>query len=143
MDDSLKDILESLPQKPPRSRMEPYRELIDELRRVGRTYREISAILAEKCELRVTASAVHDFVRRRRKAGQREERSEWKLPTANRPASTKAARSGILDMSMVGQRIAALKQKGAEPRTLPVGFAFDADEPLRLMQSDEKPREGS
>jgi hypothetical protein len=143
MDDRLKDILESLPQKPPRSRMDPYRELIDELRRVGRTYREISAILAEKCELRVTASAVHDFVRRRRKGDRRAERSERKLPTANRPARGKAARGGTFEMSIVEQRIAALKQKGAEPRPLNVGFAFDADEPLRLMQSDEKPRDGS
>ena len=143
MDDRLKDILESLPQKPPRSRMDPYRELIDELRRVGRTYREISAILLEKCELRVTASAVHDFVRRRRGADRRAERSEWKVPTANSPASGKAARGGVFDMGIVEQRIAALKQKGAEPRPLPVGFAFDVDEPLRLMQSDEKPREGS
>jgi len=143
MDDSLKDILESLPQKPPRSRMEPNRELIDELRRVGRTYREISAILAEKCELRVTGSAVHDFVRRRRKADRRAERSEFKLPTASRPASGRSGRGGTFDMCIVERRIAALKQKGAEPRPLLVEFAFDADEPLRLMQSDEKPREGS
>jgi hypothetical protein len=138
MDDRLKDILESLPPKPPRSRMDPYRELIDELRRVGRTYREISAILAEKCELRVTASAVHDFVRRRRKNDRRAEWSEWKLPTANRPTSGKTARRGAFDKSIVEQRIAVLKRKGAEPKPLPARFAFDGDEPLRLMQSDEK-----
>jgi hypothetical protein len=32
--------------------MKPYREFIDELRSAGRTYRDISAILAESFELR-------------------------------------------------------------------------------------------
>ena len=32
------DILDSLPEKPARSRLEPYRELIEELRRRGRTF---------------------------------------------------------------------------------------------------------
>jgi uncharacterized membrane protein len=84
MDERLKQILETLPKKPPRSRMEPYREFIDELRSAGRTYRDIAAILAEKCELRVTASAVHDLVRRRsrRKAERHVERQESKLPAA-------------------------------------------------------------
>ena len=65
MDDKLQVILDSLPEKPPRSRLEPYCELIDELRRRGRTYREIARILVEKCQLQVSRSTVHDFVRGR------------------------------------------------------------------------------
>lgn len=34
--------LSDLPPKPPRSKLEPHRELIRELRRKGRTYREVS-----------------------------------------------------------------------------------------------------
>ena len=65
MDDRFRDILNALPEKPARSRLEPYRELIAALRRRGRTYLDISQILAEKCDIQVTASGIHDFVRRR------------------------------------------------------------------------------
>ena len=56
MDDRFLDILDGIPEKPPRSSLEPYREFINELRRRGRTYREIAHILTEKCQLRVAAS---------------------------------------------------------------------------------------
>jgi hypothetical protein len=36
MDANLKKILDELPGKPPRSRLEPYREFIEELRSRGR-----------------------------------------------------------------------------------------------------------
>ncbi len=65
MDADLKKILAELPNKPPRSRLEPYREFIEELRSRGRTYRDIAEILAEKCAVQVTGSGVHDFVRTR------------------------------------------------------------------------------
>ena len=64
MDDKLQDILDGMPEKPPRSSLEPYRELIKELRRRGRTYREIAHILAEKCQLRAAASTVNRFLRK-------------------------------------------------------------------------------
>ena len=63
MDDRFRDILDSLPPKPPRSRLEPYAELINELRHRGTTYRNTAKILAEECQLEVSASTVHDFVR--------------------------------------------------------------------------------
>ena len=68
MDTDLKKILAELPIKPPRSRLEPYREFIEELRSRGRTYRDIADILAEKCSVQVTGSGVHDFVRTRSRA---------------------------------------------------------------------------
>src|ERR1700683_3509496 len=71
MDAKFRDILDALPHKPPRSRLEPYREFIEELRNRGRTYRDIAEILAEKCALQVTASGVHDFVRTRTRAKDR------------------------------------------------------------------------
>jgi len=47
MDAKFKEILDGLPDKRPRSRLEPYRELISGLRRRGRTYRDIAHILGE------------------------------------------------------------------------------------------------
>src|SRR5271170_6326853 len=65
--DKFQAILDALPEKPPRSRLEPYSALIDELRRRRRTYREIVSILAEKCDLQVSISTIHDFVRAKSK----------------------------------------------------------------------------
>ena len=43
--DDLQAILDRLPPKPPRSKLEPYAELIQELRKRGRSYRDIAGIL--------------------------------------------------------------------------------------------------
>src|SRR5579872_6381706 len=63
MDARFQEILDSLPPKRPRSRLEPYAELIAELRQRGTTYRKIAAILTERCQLQTSASTVHDFLR--------------------------------------------------------------------------------
>src|SRR4029450_2202812 len=66
--DNFEEILNSLPEKPARSRLEPYGRLINELLRRSRTYREIARILAEKCQIKVSISTIHDFVRLRSRA---------------------------------------------------------------------------
>jgi IS30 family transposase len=68
MRQSVQDTLAELPPKPPRSRLEPHVELIQELRRRKWTFQQIADILAEKVSIRVTGSAVHDFLRRRNRA---------------------------------------------------------------------------
>src|ERR1022692_1327872 len=88
MDDSLKDILDGLPAKPPRSRREPYLEFIEELRRLGRTYRDIASILAEKCQVQVSASGLHDFVQIR-------SRREQKVPRRSSKGTTKSTKARI------------------------------------------------
>jgi hypothetical protein len=65
MDKSLDDILKTLPDKPPISRLTPYADLIDELRQRGWPYRGIVGALAEKCGVKVSVSNLHHFVRRR------------------------------------------------------------------------------
>jgi len=65
VESKFQDILNGVTAKPGRSRLEPYGELIDELRRRGLTYRDIAAILAEKCQFQVSKSAINDFVRAR------------------------------------------------------------------------------
>jgi AAA+ ATPase superfamily predicted ATPase len=48
MEPVLQSILESLPPKSPRSKLEPHRELIRELRRKRRTYREVAQLFHER-----------------------------------------------------------------------------------------------
>jgi hypothetical protein len=137
MDERLRQILETLPEKPPRSRLEPFREFIGKLREQGRTYRDIAVILAERCELRISATAVHNFVRSRsrEKPEPRMRRTGQSGPPRNR--STERGRSVVEAngaLHDVQQRIQALKRRSEEAQPAPQGFQFDPDEPLRLKK---------
>jgi hypothetical protein len=48
--------LAGFPPKPPRSKLEPHRELIRELRRKGRTYREVARLFHERLGLHVASA---------------------------------------------------------------------------------------
>ena len=62
MGDTLQSLF-SLPGKPPRSKLEPYRELIRNLRLKNWSYREIAALFEETLNLAVAPSTLHNFVR--------------------------------------------------------------------------------
>jgi len=137
-------IIDNMPEKPPRSRLEPYAELIIELRRRKRTYREILNVLAEKCDLPISISTLHDFVRMKakeaRKAGNvlrtaaPRARDDNHGAAALRAATPKTAEDRPSDEE-VRRRIAALK---ARPKSAPVEpskqFEYNPDEPLRLLK---------
>jgi hypothetical protein len=63
--DDIQAILDRLPPKPPRSKLEPYAELIKELRKRGRSYREIAGILTDCCRVSTGTHTVYNFVRMR------------------------------------------------------------------------------
>jgi len=65
MDAKFQAILDGLPPKPPRSKLDPYAELIRELRKRERSYREIAALLKERCGLNVGIHTLYSFVRNR------------------------------------------------------------------------------
>ena len=71
MDETFQAILDSLPPKPARSKLEPYAELIHELRRRGRSYHEIAGILADRCGVPVGVHTVYNFVRVRTAAAKK------------------------------------------------------------------------
>lgn len=126
-----KQILDGLPEKPPRSRLEPYRELILEMRRRGRTLREIVQVLGEKCGVCVVPSTVHDFV----KMAQSTERTSGAEAINNSPERGAVSRrnrnreSGNAD---IDRRIAALKAKQTPPTPVHGRFRYVPGEPLRL-----------
>jgi hypothetical protein len=139
MDAKFKDILDSLPGKPPRSRLEPYRELIEELRRRGRTYRDIAQILAEKCQVQVTASGVHNFVRTRsRVKGKSTKRiaTDAMKPAPSAP-SVDSAQKPTAD-GEVQRKIAALKARKPVTKAVPDDFQFDPTQPLRLKKPGKR-----
>src|SRR5260370_703179 len=67
MSGNFQDLLRNVPEKPPRSKLEPYRELIRELRLKRWSYREIAALFEEKLTLEVAPSTLHNFVKVRAK----------------------------------------------------------------------------
>lgn len=145
MDDSLKDILDALPAKAPRSRLEPYREFIQELRRRGRTYRDIAGILAEKCQVQVSASGVHDFVRIRSRgkvksrAGSSADREESKRSSAvQQVENAETATKTNAAADDFRRRNTALQVERAVIHATPTPFQFDPNEPLRLRDLGKK-----
>ena len=112
-------VLESLREKPYRSKLEPHRELIRELRRKGRTYREVACLFQERLGLHVALSTLHSFVKVRAK---HRKRTQFELP----PVGLAVAESPLLDP------VAALKAKPAVQEAKRARFVFRENEPLTL-----------
>lgn len=139
MEEAFQAILDSLPPKPARSKLEPYAELIRELRRRGRSYREIASILAERCGVTVGIHTVYNFVQVRSKSkgttstGERE-----KTASSSGVAKTSSTALGDVDarIQALKQRTTAARAPGAEKV-----FHYDENEPLRLQSSSEQKKE--
>jgi IS30 family transposase len=132
---NFKQILDTLPEKPPRSRLEPYRALIEKLRKHGRTYREIIGILSEKCGVQVAASTLHDFVRVQLRERSTQKRRDMRaaINKSNRPSAVEKMNPITTTSDEVQERILALKRRCAtstQPAEKP--FHYDPDEPLHL-----------
>ena len=147
MEDKFQDIFDHLPDKIMhwRSRLEPYRELIDELRRRKRTYRDIAATLTQNCQLQVSASTIHDFVRirsrREQKSPSRSSKGTTKsltAPTPHRIETAPPAAKTVAAADEVRREIAVLKVRKSVIEPTPKGFQFDPSEPLRLMKPGKK-----
>ena len=111
--------IDNLPDKPPRSKLEPHRELIRELRRKGRTYREVAQLFRERLGLYVAPSTLHSFVKVRAK---HRKRTQFELP----PLETSETQSQTLTS------IAALNAKPVLQKSRPARFVFRENEPLTL-----------
>ena len=127
MNDQFRKILDDLPNARPRSRLEPYKELIWELRDRSRPYREIAQLLAERCGVRVSPSTLHEFVQRYfRDRTAPSARPSEEVTLSGVDANRTAAEHEIK------QRIDALKRKQTGGRHDSSTFQFDDSEPLRL-----------
>ncbi len=138
--DTFEIILNSLPEKPARSRLEPYEDLISELLSRGWTYREIARILFEKCDVSISISTIHYFVRTRSRAKPRVPKPHWQklgkqkeIPTVRKEEKEIANPGKEIPVNdEVYQHIAALKQRPALSEQSSDLFHYDPDEPLHL-----------
>ena len=152
MDETLQSILETLPQKSPRSRLEPYHDLINELRRRGRTYREIERILVEQCHIQTSRSAINDFVRVRTRTKTRT--SKRQIPESiettavsptvlpDRSIKTNVANRENPSGDEIYRRIKELKRRPAVSQTTPEVFHYDPSKPLHITPKAEKSGSG-
>ncbi len=144
MDEKLIKILEGLPEKRQRSRLEPYTEFIFELRRRRRTYREIATILSEKCQLTVASSTIIRFVRVRSGAKRTKTKlSETGLPEAQpinptcRPTSERTRSD-----DEIRQQMEALKRKPIVSQEPIKVFEYDPNKPLHLPDNVARRKPG-
>lgn len=138
-DEQIQTILSALPDRRPCSRLEPYAQLIAELRRLGRTYREIERILSDKCDIHAPRSTINDFVRRRRRAKCKIQKTESQRGVNGGLSATKCAENkqpsdAVLKLPVddVYQRIAALKHRRPTLAKTAELFHYDPNEPLHL-----------
>jgi hypothetical protein len=142
MENAFQAILDSLPPRCRRSKLEPYAALIRALRARSRSYREIVTILRDRCGLRVAIHTVYHFVRaQEQKKGAKGRRRRQPAEPMRRASGAGASPSPLSPDGSedVWTRIAAIKQRAPASATEPKAFAYDENEPLQLI-ADVKPR---
>lgn len=122
------EILACVPEKPPRSRLEPYRELIEELRRRRVTFREITEILKEKCGVSVTRAGIHDFLKTRGAARDATPNRQPRCPV--RPVAT--SEIGSVKAAQLKQHANSAKTQQPRIDSEATDFTYDPAEPLQL-----------
>jgi hypothetical protein len=141
MNPELQRVFESISEDTPRSRLEPYRELILRWRRQGRSYRRIKVLLAERCSLNVGTMTLHDFVRRRSRP--RKAQSEIESPPEGALTDQPIAPQGHTKLSpdeVARQRalIQDLRSKPVVVSEVRKRFVYDPDEPLILEKHKQE-----
>ena len=141
MDERLRHLLDQLPERAPRSKLEPHREVIRELRKKRRTYAEIAAFFREHLQLSVAPSTIHEFVKTRaRQARQAREEGPQLPPLPSLPSvsasSLRPPAGPALPLPSTDERrerIRFLREQPAPPKPEGPRFQFDPEEPLTSL----------
>jgi len=141
MESAHRAILENLPPRPRRSKLDPYAALIRALRARGRSYREIVGILQTRCGLSVGTHTLYHFVRTRLPRPTGRQRAHRDASVVIEPVP-QAGISQPTDEADVWRRIEALKQRPAQLSKTSRAFAFNDDEPLALIRKPTETKKG-
>ena len=131
MDDALRQLIDAEPETTPRSKLEPYYDVIRELRRKRRTYQQISHFLAEHAHLSVAPSTIHAFVAVRAK---RRSRVAYELPDRTTTCATVQGDDPAAKPSS-SHAIEALRQK-PKPEVAKPDFVYDPNKPLTVRNNN-------
>jgi len=135
MDPRFEAVLKRLPQKRYRSCLEPYKDLIREMRKRGCCYREIAQVLHEEFGLKVGMSTINDFVLSRMKSKTRVNGNRTSFSGTDRNRNT---RIGTGEHHKETQEPARHFQKQSHStlsKPAPdVPFKYNPNEPLRILR---------
>lgn len=137
-------ILKSLPPQAPRSRLHPYSELIREMRKRKRSYREITEVLVDKFGLKAGISTVRDFLRAQTKSKtkHRDRDNQNSSTTRNRKELIGTNKEREAPKGTVRQQKALESterhfqksiQRGLSKPTNKPRFEYNSEEPLRIL----------
>lgn len=139
MNVDLQRVFDNTPDDTPRSRLEPYQELILCWRRQGRTYRRIQQLLTRQCSVKVSLAMLYKFVksRSRPRQAQPELQSEpiviaaSAVPVPIPPGQAAQPRRSPEELAVRREAIRAAYSKPVVPHE-ETGqiFVFDPDKPL-------------
>ena len=130
-------VADSVLEDEPRSRLEPYREVILRWRRQGRSYRRICKLLGDKFDLKVGRTALHEFVWRRSRPRKVAPEPEIEQPTmlAMEPAQAPMPVTKLTAEERAAQIefIRSLNQPTLEEQPKQ-GWDFDLDKPRTIQK---------
>jgi hypothetical protein len=136
MEERLQKIFDSVPLDEPRSRLEPYRELILRWRKQGRTYHRIRQLLAEQCDVKVAYVTLYRFIQRRSRSRPMDAPPETqpcilRAVALNEESPLRPARRSPEEVAAMREAARASHHKPVftpeEPKEL---FVYDPDKPL-------------
>ena len=138
-------ILKSLPAQVPRSRLHPYSELIREMRKRKRSYREITEVLRDQFGLKAGISTVRDFLLAQTKSRKKHrDRDKHNLSaTRNRKEliGTNKEREALAGTTTQQKAFESTErhsqqstQRGLSKPTNKPRFEYNSDEPLRILR---------
>ena len=137
--DQLRNLLEELPDREPRSSLDPYRELVIEMRRRQYSYREIARFMAKRCGLGISHNAVRNFVNRHCPeivdTVAPESYGQCVSSPTTPPTKLREGRESEQPQA-VRDRIDALKRRPQLGATDGTSFQFDPAQPLRLLDEE-------
>lgn len=135
MDPRFETVLKRLPQKRNRSCLEPYSDLIREMRNRGCCYREIAQVLHEEFGLKVGISTINDFVLSRM---QTKKKTNGNRASFSGTDNNRKARIDTVSQQKVTQeptrRSPTPNQPTLSKPAPPVLFRYNHDEPLRILR---------
>jgi hypothetical protein len=139
MDDKLTEVLKRLAPKPPRSRLDAHVELIEELLKQGRTYKEIAHALAEAGIVRSSPSNLFHFVKTRERRAklakvkqQRGKKERADIAKAS-PPTWRSNKPLAVRQSGAGQRITTAQTNQLKGAAEDIDFDYDPTRPLTLI----------
>lgn len=135
MNPELQRIYDSIPEDKPRSRLEPYRELILRWRRQGRTYHRIRQLLVDQFNVQVAYVVLYRFIQSRSRP--RKVQPDIELQPEPEQTDKPVTPKGHIKLSPeeVAQQRALIQDLRNKPVVVPEvrkRFVYNPDEPLIL-----------